>query len=51
MRSLKVKAGSGGQELGEWITRSRSLGYAGPIGLEYKATADEAFDWLIRQPA
>jgi hydroxypyruvate isomerase len=43
--------GSGNLPLGEWITRSRELGYGGPIGLEYKAAADTAFDWLIRQPA
>lgn len=43
--------GSGDLPLGEWITRSRERGYHGPIGLEYKASADTAFDWLIRQPA
>jgi hydroxypyruvate isomerase len=43
--------GSGNLPLGEWITRSRELGYTGPIGLEYKAAADDAFGWLIRQPA
>ncbi|HXD28068.1 MAG TPA: TIM barrel protein [Arthrobacter sp.] len=43
--------GSGDLPLGEWITRSRERGYHGPIGLEYKAAADAAFDWLIRQPA
>ncbi|WP_417234851.1 hydroxypyruvate isomerase family protein [Arthrobacter sp.] len=43
--------GSGELPLGEWITRSRERGYHGPIGLEYKAAAETAFDWLIRQPA
>ena len=43
--------GTGTLPLGEWITRSRELGYQGPIGLEYKAPAAEAFSWLIRQPA
>lgn len=43
--------GTGTLPLGEWITRSRELGYAGPIGLEYKAPLDEAFAWLIRENA
>lgn len=43
--------GTGNLPLGEWITRSRELGYAGPIGLEYKAAAADAFSWAIRQPA
>ncbi|MCO1337657.1 hydroxypyruvate isomerase [Kocuria polaris] len=43
--------GSGDLPLGEWITRSRELGYAGPVGLEYKAAREDAFTWLIRQPA
>jgi len=43
--------GSGDLPLGEWITRSRERGYHGPIGLEYKAAAGAAFEWLIRQPA
>ncbi len=43
--------GTGTLPLGEWITRSRELGYNGPIGLEYKAAAEEAFSWAIRQPA
>lgn len=43
--------GTGNLPLGEWITRSRELGYEGPIGLEYKAPAAEAFTWLIREPA
>ncbi|GHD12457.1 hydroxypyruvate isomerase family protein [Zhihengliuella salsuginis] len=43
--------GTGGLPLGEWVTRSRELGYTGPVGLEYKAARDDAFAWLIRQPA
>jgi hydroxypyruvate isomerase len=43
--------GTGELPLGEWIARSRDLGYAGHIGLEYKAPAAEAFTWAIRQPA
>ena len=40
--------GTGSLPLGEWITASRDLGYAGPIGLEYKVEAASAFSWLIR---
>jgi hydroxypyruvate isomerase len=40
--------GTGELPLGEWISRSRQLGYQGPIGLEYKAPAEQAFGWLIR---
>ncbi|MBP2412999.1 hydroxypyruvate isomerase [Arthrobacter stackebrandtii] len=43
--------GTGTLPLGEWIARSRELGYSGPIGLEYKAPAAEAFAWAIRQNA
>ncbi|WP_309081672.1 TIM barrel protein [Zhihengliuella sp.] len=43
--------GTGTLPLGEWVTRSRDLGYAGPIGLEYKAAQEDAFGWLIRQTA
>ncbi|MET4004178.1 hydroxypyruvate isomerase [Arthrobacter sp. UYCu511] len=43
--------GTGTLPLGEWITRSRELGYAGPIGLEYKSAAADAFSWTIRQQA
>ncbi|MFJ6281206.1 hydroxypyruvate isomerase family protein [Arthrobacter subterraneus] len=43
--------GSGNLPLGEWIARSRELGYEGPIGLEYKAAQDEAFTWTIREHA
>ncbi|MGP5195372.1 MULTISPECIES: hydroxypyruvate isomerase family protein [Micrococcaceae] len=43
--------GTGNLPLGEWIESSRAKGYTGPIGLEYKASSDSAFDWLIRQGA
>ncbi|MDN5756682.1 MAG: hydroxypyruvate isomerase family protein [Arthrobacter sp.] len=43
--------GTGNLPLGEWIESSRAKGYTGPIGLEYKASSDVAFDWLIRQGA
>ena len=43
--------GSGTLPLGDWIARSRELGYAGHIGLEYKSAAEDAFGWLIRQNA
>ncbi len=43
--------GTGNLPLGEWIESSRAKGYNGPIGLEYKASSDSAFDWLIRQGA
>jgi hydroxypyruvate isomerase len=43
--------GTGTLPLGEWVTRSRDLGYAGGVALEYKAAAAEAFTWLIRQSA
>jgi len=43
--------GTGTLPLGEWITRSRELGYEGSIGLEYKAPQDEAFAWAIREHA
>ncbi|WP_125616191.1 hydroxypyruvate isomerase family protein [Specibacter cremeus] len=43
--------GTGELPLGEWITRSRELGYTGHIGLEYKAERETAFAWAIRQPA
>ncbi|KHL05381.1 hydroxypyruvate isomerase family protein [Sinomonas humi] len=43
--------GTGALPLGEWITRSRELGYDGYIGLEYKAPAAEAFTWAIRPVA
>jgi hydroxypyruvate isomerase len=40
--------GSGQLPLGEWIARSRALGYEGHIGLEYKEPAETAFSWAIR---
>ncbi|MDQ4502442.1 TIM barrel protein [Sinomonas sp. ASV322] len=40
--------GTGELPLGEWIARSRELGYEGYIGLEYKAPQAEAFTWAIR---
>jgi hydroxypyruvate isomerase len=43
--------GTGELPLGEWITRSRELGYSGYIGLEYKAPQAEAFTWAIRPVA
>ena len=43
--------GSGQLPLGEWISRSRELGYDGYIGLEYKAPQAEAFAWAIRPVA
>jgi hydroxypyruvate isomerase len=43
--------GTGNLPLGEWITRSRELGYEGYIGLEYKEPAETAFAWAIRQHA
>ncbi|WP_344300328.1 hydroxypyruvate isomerase family protein [Sinomonas flava] len=43
--------GTGSLPLGEWISRSRELGYAGYIGLEYKAPQAEAFAWAIRPVA
>lgn len=41
--------GTGTLPLGEWITRSRELGYNGGIALEYKQELETAFNWLIRQ--
>ena len=41
--------GTGELPLGEWIARSRELGYDGYIGLEYKEPAETAFSWAIRQ--
>ncbi|MHA7270857.1 hydroxypyruvate isomerase family protein [Arthrobacter sp. HLT1-20] len=43
--------GTGELPLGEWISRSRELGYTGAIGLEYKSPQAEAFAWAIRQSA
>jgi hydroxypyruvate isomerase len=41
--------GTGELPLGEWIARSRELGYEGYIGLEYKEPQETAFAWAIRQ--
>ncbi|WP_457963935.1 TIM barrel protein [Arthrobacter sp. D1-29] len=41
--------GTGELPLGEWIARSRALGYTGYIGLEYKEPQETAFNWAIRQ--
>lgn len=38
--------GSGNLPLTEWIERSRTLGYEGLIGLEYKTPAEQAFTWV-----
>jgi hydroxypyruvate isomerase len=43
--------GTGQLPLGEWIARSRELGYDGYIGLEYKEPAETAFSWAIREHA
>ncbi|MDQ0632295.1 hydroxypyruvate isomerase [Arthrobacter pascens] len=43
--------GTGELPLGEWIARSRTLGYTGHIGLEYKEPPESAFSWAIRQRA
>lgn len=43
--------GTGTLPLERWIARSRELGYAGPIGLEYKAQLDDAFAWLAEASA
>lgn len=43
--------GTGELPLGEWISRSRELGYTGYIGLEYKAPQAETFKWAIRPVA
>ena len=42
--------GTGELPLERWIGRSRELGYAGRVGLEYIAPAESAFDWARRQP-
>jgi len=38
--------GTGTLPLERWMARSRQLGYEGRIGLEYKAPASTAFDWM-----
>jgi hydroxypyruvate isomerase len=40
--------GSGELPLTAWIDAARTGGYAGPVGLEYKAARDDAFAWLGR---
>lgn len=37
--------GTGDLPLARWIARSRELGYAGHIGLEYKQATDDPFAW------
>ena len=49
--TLPGAPGTGELPLGEWISRSRELGYTGYIGLEYKAPQAEAFKWAIRPVA
>jgi hydroxypyruvate isomerase len=41
--------GTGALPLGQWIARSRQLGYEGYIGLEYKQPAESAFAWVASQ--
>ncbi|MDQ0850459.1 hydroxypyruvate isomerase [Arthrobacter sp. B3I9] len=41
--------GTGGLPLGQWIARSRQLGYEGYIGLEYKQPAESAFAWAASE--
>lgn len=38
--------GTGDLPLGEWVERSRELGYEGYIGLEYKTASADPFAWL-----
>ncbi|WP_313817448.1 TIM barrel protein [Citricoccus sp.] len=38
--------GTGNLPLQRWIARSRELGYAGPVGLEYKASQQDPFAWV-----
>ena len=38
--------GTGDLPLLDWIARSRALGYAGEVALEYKQDRATAFDWL-----
>ena len=42
--------GTGTLPLERWIARSRDLGYAGRVGLEYTAPGATAFEWALRQP-
>ncbi len=41
--------GTGDLPLARWIERSRQLGYDGPISLEYKATRQDPFAWLLAE--
>jgi hydroxypyruvate isomerase len=43
--------GTGKLPVGEWIARSRELGYDGYIGLEYKEPQESAFSWASRHRA
>ena len=43
--------GTGSLPLGEWIGRSRALGYAGKVALEYKQDRQSAFNWLAAPAA
>ncbi len=43
--------GSGDLPLARWIDDARAGGYDGPIGLEYKTTAQNPFAWLSDQAA
>ncbi|MBL3687742.1 hydroxypyruvate isomerase [Leucobacter zeae] len=38
--------GTGDLPLAQWIARSRELGYAGPVGLEYVASQQDPFAWV-----
>lgn len=41
--------GTGTLPLREWVARSRELGYAGYVSLEYKEPLATAFTWLTRE--
>lgn len=43
--------GTGDLPLAAWIARSQELGYAGYIGLEYKAPVETAFSWATQSVA
>jgi hydroxypyruvate isomerase len=43
--------GTGTLPLGEWIARSRELGYTGYVGLEYKEPQETAFSWVTSESA
>ncbi|NHN56943.1 TIM barrel protein [Calidifontibacter sp. DB0510] len=40
--------GTGNLPLSQWISRTEELGYAGPVGLEYKDESADPFAWLQR---